>query len=195
MYIYFILRNIFSCIGIGLFMAVLMTGIVYVICTLMDAKQTLGSILTMIGCFIVSFFVGIRLVGAYYAKGFVDECFEMCNVILNNAGESADSVLASDLPELISEEYPSISVIFDYFTFTKGSPAQGLMDYVESEVNDYLLWSWIWLIVVFVIVAVLSYLLAKKSDSASSSYRDRGERRSPRSGYERERVHSNRRRR
>ena len=161
----------------------------------MGTKQTLGSILVMIGCFFISLFGGIRLAGAYYAKGFVNDCFEMCNAILYNLGESADSVLASDLPELISDEYTSISVIFDYFTFTKGSPAQGLMDYVETEVNDYLFWSWIWLIAVFVIVAVLSYLFSKKTDSVSSTYRDRGERRSLRSGHERERVHSNRRRR
>ncbi len=193
---FFIIANLFSCLGVGLFAAILFTGLVYVVCVLMNIRPTLGSILSMVGCFIVSFIMGVRLAGAYYAHSFVDEAVSMCNAILNNAGKSADEILASDLPSIVSQEYPSISVIFDYFSFTKGSTAQSLMNYVLDEVTSNLIWSWAWVILVFIVAAVLACLLGQKN-AASTSRRDRSSR-SDRGSYHRDndrvRVRSNRRR-
>lgn len=168
MYLFFIISNLLSCIALGILIAIVIVGLVYVITALLNGRQTIGSVLTMAICFVASLIAGIRLVGAYYAKSFVSSCVDVCTTILNNLGKSADEILASDLLKLVSDKFPKISVLFDFFSFTKGLTAQYMIDYVTEDVNDHLLWCWIWLIGIFIFASILSLFFKKKSNRFST---------------------------
>lgn len=164
MYLFFIISNLLSCIALGILIAIVIVGLVYVITALLNGRQTIGSVLTMAICFVASLIAGIRLVGAYYAKSFVSSCVDVCTTILNNLGKSADEILASDLLKLVSDKFPKISVLFDFFSFTKGLTAQYMIDYVTEDVNDHLLWCWIWLIGIFIFFAILTALCCDRKN-------------------------------
>lgn len=186
---YFVLSNIFSCIGVGLLVAAIVVALIYVTGVVLGGRHTVGSILVLVVAFLLSGFRGTVLAGWYMAKEYVDGFVGMCTAILHNQGIEPDDILADELVRRVSDEYPAVSVMFDWWSFTKGCSVRFIFDSVSEKVGHEILVQWIWLVGIVVVCGLLSLCLMKSAEKSRSSRRERPlEHRPRRSAMTRRRI-------
>ena len=139
----FIVENIVGSIFWGLLVALVMSVLVFFVCTLFSRKnvQSPISILVIAVYFLFATATGALIAGGYYTKGYVEDMGDYIASITDKTTDIAFSDADfNDLKDMITDEYPGTKPILEHFDaneFTrKSSVGRSVSDFLVDEVND-----------------------------------------------------------
>lgn len=183
----FVIESLFLSVIWALVITLLLLALLYFLIKSLFSSRTPnpGIVIILFAAAIIFFWQSVRLVGACYAKGYVDDVSEIVSGLTQNGGKLSEQTTytVNDLEKIrneVSESYPFLQAYINEIDL-KGLNNKGVVDAIQSmaykKLNRYIWARAGWLLAgVIVAFGVLYYVhsvsASKKRASTRRRYHD-----------------------